>query len=386
MFDHILKNGRLTDKANGFEDACLDLAVKDGKIAKIAPSIEGETKNVIDLKGLTVTPGLIDYHAHFFSGGTNTSLEFSVYPATGVTFAVDAGSAGPSNLESFVRVLSEREKRHAGIFLNVSSEGLSCLGDHPENIHPAYYNEAKIVELCRRYPGLICGIKVRISEEICEISNTTSFDALRAAVAVAQSAGLRVSVHMPNFQGGIAELIDILRPGDVFCHVFTPQKGIQDENSPAGISNEVFRGREKGIIFESACGKGHLGHPIAQKAIAAGFLPDIISGDLTRNTFGNRPAVSLPWLMTRFMAMGMSFADVLAAVTTAPAALLGQTDRIGALREGAAADIAVFRMEERKVTFRDAQGVPLEGERLLIPAATMMEGEWAFNNLPFLCA
>ncbi|MDO5133566.1 MAG: hypothetical protein Q4D81_11380 [Eubacteriales bacterium] len=381
MYDHILRNGRLTDRANGYEDACLDLAVQDGVIAKIAQSIEGETKNEIDLKGLTLTPGLIDYHAHFFSGGTNTSLEFAVYPATGVTFAVDAGSAGPSNLESFLRVLTEREKRHAGIFLNVSSEGLSCLGDHPENIHPAYFNEKKIVELCRRYPGLICGIKVRISEEICEISNTTSFDALRAAIAVAQSAGLRVSVHMPNFQGELSELIDILRPWDIFCHVFTPQKGIQDGD---GISKEVFRGREKGILFESACGKGHLGHEIAKKAIAAGFLPDIISGDLTRNTFGNRPAVSLPWLMSRFIAMGMSFADVLETVTTTPAALIGKAGRIGALKEGAAADLAVFRMEEGEFVFEDARGDRLTGNTLLVPAATMMEGEWAFNNLPYL--
>ena len=376
MYDHILKNGRLTDKANGFRDTPMDIAVKDGVIAKIAPAINAESRNTVDLDGLAVTPGLIDYHAHFFSGGTNTSLEYSVYAPTGVTFAVDAGSAGPSNLESFIRILSEREKRHAGIFLNVSSEGLSCLGDHPENIHPSYYNEARILQLCRRYPDLICGIKVRISEEICKISGTTSFDALRAAVAVAENAGLRVSVHMPNFQGDISELIDILRPGDVFCHVFTPQKGIQDGD---GISREVFRGREKGIIFESACGKGHLGHPIAQKAIAEGFLPDIISGDLTRNTFGNKPAVSLPRLMSRFIAMGMSFEDVLAAVTTTPAALLGKAGRIGALKEGAAADIAVFRLEEKEMLFMDAQGVPLTGSCVLVPAATMMEGEWAFN-------
>ena len=91
MYDHILKNGRLTDKANGYDDTKMDIAVQDGVIVKIAPSIDAEAKNVIDLNELTVTPGIIDYHAHFYSGGTNTSLEFDVYPPTGVTFAVDAG-------------------------------------------------------------------------------------------------------------------------------------------------------------------------------------------------------------------------------------------------------------------------------------------------------
>ena len=138
MVDFLLKNGLLIDEESGYKKSKCDIAVKDGRIIKIASVIDAEARNKVDLDGYVVTPGLIDFHAHFFSGGTNTALEFSSYLPTGVTNAVDAGSAGDSNVDSFLRVLSERERRNTRIFLNVSSEGLSCLGDHPENIHPDY--------------------------------------------------------------------------------------------------------------------------------------------------------------------------------------------------------------------------------------------------------
>ena len=381
MFDFILKNGVLTDAANGLVDAKRDIAIEDGRIAEIAPEITAEAKNVVNLHGLSVTPGLIDFHAHFFSGGTNTSLEFASYPASGVTDAVDAGSAGDSNVESFLACLTPRERRHTKLYLNFASEGLSCLGEHMENIHPKYYNETKILRLCRQYPDMIRGLKLRISAEICEHSGTTSFEALRAAVAIADHCKLPISVHMPNFQGELSELLDILRKGDIFCHVFTPQKGIATAD---GIDSDVFRGREKGIYFESACGKGHLGHQVAMDAIRQGFLPDVISGDLTRNTFGNLPAVSLPYLMTRFLAMGMSFAEVLKTVTTTPAEILGKTGEIGCLTVGANADIAVFERKPGDYDFTDVRGVTVHGKEMLLPCATMMDGEWVFNNLPYM--
>ena len=316
MVDFLLKNGLLMDESSGYKNTRCDIAVKDGVIVKLASVIETEARNRVDLDGCLVTPGLIDFHAHFFSGGTNTSLEFASYLPTGVTNAVDAGSAGPSNLDSFLRILSEREKRNTRIFLNLASEGLSCLGDHPENIHPDYMDKNKIRRLCSCYAKEIIGLKVRISAEIAFFSHTTSFEALRKAVEIAEACSLPLSVHMPDFQGELRELIDILRPGDIFCHVFTPRKGILEAGQ---VSEEIFRGREKGILFDCACGKGHFGHETAAKALEKGFLPDFISGDFTRNTFGCLPAASLPHLMNRFLALGVPLETVVRIVTTNPA-------------------------------------------------------------------
>lgn len=380
MYDLIVKNGLLKDAANGWAGQRADIAIEEGRIGRIAPCIEENASYTLDAGGRTVTPGLIDFHAHFFSGATNISLEFSSYLATGVTNAVDAGSSGPANVDSFFRILTEREKRNTRIFLNVASEGLSSQGAHPENINPNYFDRKKIRRLCERYVGTIVGLKIRISREIAQISNTTSFEALRPAVAIAEECGLPLSVHMPDFQGELSELIDILRPGDIFCHVLTPQKGIMEGNT---VSKEILRGKEKGIIMESACGRGHMGHRPAMAAMKAGLYPDIISGDLTRGTFTRKPAVSLPYLISRFCAIGMPFEKVMECCTTVPAKMMGMEGKIGCLKEGAYANIAVFDEKEGRYRFTDVEGIEIEGNKMLCPAATVLEGELVYNNLPY---
>ena len=377
MMDLISKNGFLFDPAAGLDGKQGDLAVTDGRITAVG-NVSGEAAKVIDVSGLTVVPGLIDFHAHFYSGGTNTSLEYSRYAAGGVTGACDAGSAGDSNIESFISALSEQERRNAKLYINAASEGLSCLGDHPEIINPKYFNVRKICRLAERYPDLIRGIKIRISREITEISGTTSMDALRGAVEVGEAAGLPVSVHMPNFVGELKELIDILRPGDIFCHVFTPQRGILTEDG--SVSKEMFRAREKGIILESACGKGHFGHDCARRAIAAGLLPDIISGDFTRNPYSCEPAVSLTYLMSRFLALGMTLEQVMRCVTTKPAEILGISDEVGSLKEGLRANITVLDRRSGEIRFTDVKGDTVTGQELLVPEITVIEGEIAYRN------
>lgn len=378
MLDLILKNGFLMDPENHLTGCKGDIGIQQGKIVQLGTIEEETALHVLDLEGLTVTPGLIDFHAHFFSGGTNTALEFYRYLSDGVTNAVDAGSAGDSNIESFFQSLSEKEKRNSRVYLNLASEGLSCLGAHNENVNPVFFQEEKICRLCETYAGRIIGLKLRISVEITSACGTTSFAALRRGVEIADKCGLPLSVHMPNFQGELKELIDILRPGDIFCHVFTPQKGILEENG--SVSEEMFRAMEKGIVLEAACGKGHFGHECAEAALQRGILPDIISGDFTRNTHHYEPAFSLPYLMSRFMALGMSFEEVLSCCTSVPAKKMGMEQEIGCLRVGARANLAVFERKKKPVVFTDVRGAAVTGQEMLIPKMTFFEGDLVYRS------
>lgn len=45
-----------------------DIAIKDGKIIKVATSVKGKAKKIIDAKGLAVSPGFIDLHSHVDDG------------------------------------------------------------------------------------------------------------------------------------------------------------------------------------------------------------------------------------------------------------------------------------------------------------------------------
>jgi N-acyl-D-aspartate/D-glutamate deacylase len=63
MYDLILKGGRIYD-GSGLPSFNGDVAIRDGKIAAIGRINEGAHR-VLDVGGLAVAPGIIDFHTHF---------------------------------------------------------------------------------------------------------------------------------------------------------------------------------------------------------------------------------------------------------------------------------------------------------------------------------
>jgi N-acyl-D-aspartate/D-glutamate deacylase len=64
QFDLLIKNGTILDglRTPRFVN---DVAIKDGKIARIGKTAESEAKRVIDATDKIVCPGFIDLHTHF---------------------------------------------------------------------------------------------------------------------------------------------------------------------------------------------------------------------------------------------------------------------------------------------------------------------------------
>lgn len=63
MYDAIIKNARVFDGTTN-KGQVNDVAIKDGLIANIAPSIKESGQEVVDGKGLFLSPGFIDLHCH----------------------------------------------------------------------------------------------------------------------------------------------------------------------------------------------------------------------------------------------------------------------------------------------------------------------------------
>ena len=99
--DILLKGGHVIDAKNEI-DTRMDVAIADGKIVEVSPSIhETEAKKVIDASGCYVAPGLIDLHTHVFVGsksgfadGFNSVSPDDITLKAGITTVVDAGTSG----------------------------------------------------------------------------------------------------------------------------------------------------------------------------------------------------------------------------------------------------------------------------------------------------
>ncbi|MCO7175033.1 allantoinase [Sporolactobacillus kofuensis] len=65
-YDLLIKNG---DVVLAHEVKKLDIGIKDGKIAALGDLLEDQAEKVINAKGKTIVPGMIDVHVHFDEPG-----------------------------------------------------------------------------------------------------------------------------------------------------------------------------------------------------------------------------------------------------------------------------------------------------------------------------
>lgn len=86
MHDIVIKNGTLVD-GTGSEPRGGDVAIRDGRIVEVAPSITGEARRVIDADGAIVTPGWVDVHTHY-DGQVSWDSELAPSSHNGVTTIV----------------------------------------------------------------------------------------------------------------------------------------------------------------------------------------------------------------------------------------------------------------------------------------------------------
>src|SRR4051794_19461208 len=101
-FDLILRGGRVLDPGSE-RDEVADIAFKDGKVAAIGESARaGIAAAERDVAGHLVIPGMIDFHAHVYWGGTSLGIDADTLARRcGTTTWLDAGSAGPGNFAGF---------------------------------------------------------------------------------------------------------------------------------------------------------------------------------------------------------------------------------------------------------------------------------------------
>ncbi|MBI4270061.1 MAG: amidohydrolase/deacetylase family metallohydrolase [Candidatus Rokubacteria bacterium] len=365
----LLKGGEVLDPGAGLAGR-LDVRVRDGLVTEVAAGLAADGDAVLEVGGALVVPGLIDLHAHCFIGASDFGPRTDdVARATGVTTWVDGGSTGAGTFEGMREWVLSRSRVRMYAFLNISAIGLMYLKIGELN-HLAYADVDAAIGAGRDHADLIVGIKVRNQ---LEVVGDAGVEPLRRAVRAADAIGGRVMIHCTNPPVPMAELLALLRPGDIVSH-FLHGRGHGILDDAGQVRREVRQARERGVLFDVAHGRMHVKFPIARAALGQGFYPDTISSDLTLG--GAAGCVKdLPTTMAKFLNLGMPLAEVVRAVTATPAKALGRAGRLGTLAPGAVADVAVFHLESGAFEFEDAHGERMTAPRRFAPELTLRAGE-----------
>ena len=80
----IIKHGLVVDPASGLSEH-MDILVKNGKIARIAPEISEDSEEILEAGGLVVGPGLIDTHVHFRDPGFTYKEDIRIFQAAAIS-------------------------------------------------------------------------------------------------------------------------------------------------------------------------------------------------------------------------------------------------------------------------------------------------------------
>jgi len=372
MYDLLLKGGTVVDPAVGLHGVH-DIAVQDGTIARIAPTIpRAEASRVLEVAGKLVTPGLIDLHAHVFEGFNSTGVHpdlGGVY--AGVTTIVDAGSSGCATFAGFPRHIIPQCKTEIIPFLHICQTGLAT---NPDIIAESSINLEATLRVADQYKGLICGIKARMVSPALEIFG---LEMPRLAKRAARESGIKLMVHIgdttqrydPNV---IRSLLPLLDDGDILTHYFTANAGgVLDANGR--LVPEARDAASRGVWLDTAHGRSNFSFDVGRRVIDQGLLPHCISTDLT--VPGRLNTVhSMTEMMTRFLGLGFTLEQVVTMCTSNPARAIGMEHRLGSLAVARQADISVLDIETGDWVVYDVLGASLRVQQAVMPVMTVKRG------------
>ncbi len=379
-YDLLLEGGHVIDSRNGLS-AVRDVAIADGRVAAIAADIPAsQARQVVDVSGLYVTPGLVDIHVHVYPGertGTYAGGDLSVMPdgftlRNCVTTVADAGSSGWRTFDDFKTRVIDRSRTRVTAFLNIVGAGMRE-GNLEQNLADMDVQATAAVAV--KHKGVVVGVK-------SAHFNGPEWTPYQRAREVGQIAGIPVMVDFGgNVKAGrtlLALFTDHFRPGDIYTHMYGGVRGEQDPDTKAA-SVAMREGRRRGVKFDVGHGGGSFRWDAAVPMVASGFLPDSISTDLHVDSM-NAGMKGLLETMSKFLALGQTLDDVIRWSTDSPARQI-QLDGVGHLSIGAAADVAVLRRDRGTFGFVDqtSTGRVLTGTERLACEITLRDGAVVYD-------
>ena len=365
-YDLLIKGGTVTDPGQGLRGV-LDVALADGKIAALEGEIPADqAQQVIDASGKLVTPGLIDFHTHLYWGATSIGLEPDpVCARSGVTTIVDAGSSNAGSFAGFRRFIVEPARSRVFGFLHATPyprPGVDPIAHAKSNMS----GTVKVVEENR---DVILGLKLFVAGNMV---GEYGLGLLQVAREIADRAQVPIMVHIGFAPPSLAEILSLLGEGDIVTHSFNGhQNRIVDD---AGmIFPEVLDARQRGVILDIGHGSGSFSFDTARAMLKQDQPPDVISTDLYSSNVDG-PVFDLPTTLSKFLCLGMSLEQVIAAATERPGQIIGREDGLGMLKVGGAGDVSILELVEGEFELVDCHRQKLVAGQRLVSRGSVCRG------------
>lgn len=378
-FDLLLQGGHLIDPLNHL-DAPMDVALTRGRVAAVDRQLPAsQARQVLDVSGLYVTPGLVDIHMHAYAtpghrdawAGDNAVLPDGFSFRSGTTTMVDTGSAGWRNFEDFRFRVIDRCQTRIYAFLNIVGMGMVTT-DLEQNV--ADMNVDRAAATVAEHRDVMVGMKTAHYYA----PDWTSVD---RALAAGERVGLPLMVDFGFFckERPYWQLVtERLRPGDIATHMYLA--AVPWVGADGRLLRYVYQARERGIIWDVGHGAGSFLFRNAVPSIEQGFYPDSISTDLHALSM-NAEMMDMTTVMSKFLAMGLPMVEVIRESTLNPARQIGHPE-LGHLSIGAVGDVAVFNRLPGRFAYLDVAGGRLAGRERLICELTLKDGQvvWDWNG------
>jgi len=324
----------------------------------------------VDAGGLLVMPGLVDIHIHAHWGVSHWAIEpDSACLSTGVTTAIEAGSAGGYTYPSLRRFVMDRCQMRLYALLNISSCGM--VAPNVGELEDLRYADKDVATRVGQ-DARILGIKARMDR----VGQNPATVPLKAAIEAAEELGKPAMIHIGNAERmrvPLAAVLELLRPGDIVTHTFHGHfGGIVDGDGK--LRPEVVAARERGVLFDVGHGSGSFAFRVARAAIEQGFKPDTISSDLHYYSVAG-PVFDLPTTMSKFLHLGLGLEEVIELATWAPAKAFGLEDHIGTLKVGAEGDVCIMKLEEGEFQLQDCERQVEVASRILSAVKVIKGGQ-----------
>ena len=380
-YDILIRNGRVIDPKNGI-DAKMDIAVSEGKIAKVSSQIQGTAKQIVDATGMIVTPGIIDIHGHVFYGTQEDhylSDGFSALPPdgftlrVGVTTIVDCGGAGWRNFAIFKKNVIDKSTTRVLSFLNIVGNGMRG-GNWEQDVtdmdskltaNAAKSNKAHVVGFKLAH---FSGHDWTPTERVVEAGKQADMP------VIIDFGGARPTLSIEEL------FMKKLRPGDIYTHTYAKLDGSREtilDEEKGTLQPFMKAARERGIVFDVGYGGASFNYTQAIPALKAGFFPTTISTDLHTGSMNTSMKDQLS-VMSKFMQMGMPLPEVIRASTWSSAKAI-KREELGHLSLGAEADITILNIRKGDFGFYDKTGYKVKGNEKFECEMTIRAGKVVYD-------